>query len=485
MHRTIRETVWFILPVILFQGSFFADAKTRDLAGGTSTVERMDVNPKRIGYLVGSSRMNGLVPYLQQKGHTASVLSVLEIQSGILEELDVLIIGTTGIEAIATVQDEIIAWVRGGGTLITVFRSTAYVMNQFGFVQSAVDDGKRYFPSITGGNPVKVQDIAHPLSFRLPGSWLCSGDPIGVYQVLSNLDTQLNIVATLTGDSNADGNLDPIVAECTVDQGHWVAFFCSFDNFSPDTLEYPRVCRVPSGGKHTLEEETLLENAIHIGDFSYYLTVPIDIQPFQSNNLLNPLTQENIEVAIAGFDEDYNIDDLVPSTMRLAGVAPIQSYKADQTNPYAAHSPDAYPSLTCDSILDQQPDGILDLILVFDYHELVTSLQSIYQGMEENQCFPLILTGYFNESYDGLRFLGVDTLKLQTDAHQLRGTIDFSLESAIGDDATVLVRLEDGAPHDVDQIEIYLETDFPFTLELVPAWEGGIIDDWRDRKSVV
>ncbi len=79
-----------------------------------------------------------------------------------------------------------------------------------------------------------------------------------------------------------------------------------------------------------------------------------------------------LPVAILG-TEDFDVADIDPATVRLAGVAPLRWDYEDVSTPVAE---DVEP---CECT-EEGPDGYLDLTLKFDTQEIVAALGDVEDG---------------------------------------------------------------------------------------------------------
>jgi T5SS/PEP-CTERM-associated repeat protein len=126
-----------------------------------------------------------------------------------------------------------------------------------------------------------------------------------------------------------------------------------------------------------------------------YVEVPIDIKPGSCPNPLNIKSKGVLPVAILG-TEDFDVTDIDPASLRLAGVAPILSSIEDVSTPLLEKQDE------CDCISEGE-DGIDDLTLKFDTQEIISALGEIADGDE----LVLTLTG---ELLDGTHIEGEDCI---------------------------------------------------------------------------
>lgn len=273
---------------------------------------------KNVGIL-GSYIFPDFVPFLQAAGHTVTLEDAASIAGGALNNLDVLFINRSGVLDANAASALIDAWVRGGGVVITEFDATGLIFNTFSWFTAGPLVVPFGVPSgtVCGGNAVTVVDPGNPLAAGLPPSWPNSGDPIGVFKVYNNLDPSLQIVATVGADQNGDGANDPVVAVGCVDNGAVVAFFTDFADWT--SLENPRVsllCR------RTIEDETLLLNAVCNPLNTCIIHVDIDIKPGSDPNSINLKSNGVIPVAVLTTD-DFDATTVDGSTVLFEGASPV------------------------------------------------------------------------------------------------------------------------------------------------------------------
>jgi len=130
------------------------------------------------------------------------------------------------------------------------------------------------------------------------------------------------------------------------------------------------------------------------------LTVDFDIKPRSCPNPLNVRPYYNEEhqprgvlpAAILG-TEDFDVNDVDPTTVTLEGVSPLRWDYKDVAAPVVE------PQGECDCTEDG-PDGYLDLTLKFSRYHILEAL-----GWPSNGEIPLTITGTL---YDGEDFTGID-----------------------------------------------------------------------------
>ena len=102
------------------------------------------------------------------------------------------------------------------------------------------------------------------------------------------------------------------------------------------------------------------------------VSIPVDIKPGDCPNPVNLGSQGVLPVAILG-TADFDVTTIDPSTVTLAGVAPLRWSLEDVGAPYEplVRRIDAYQCNT------MGPDGYLDLTLKFDTQEIAAALGNV------------------------------------------------------------------------------------------------------------
>ena len=125
--------------------------------------------------------------------------------------------------------------------------------------------------------------------------------------------------------------------------------------------------------------------------------VPIDIKPQSCPNPLNVKSKGLLPVALLG-TADFDVSEIDPVSVRLAGVAPLRSNIEDVATPFA------FPEKEdCNDCTDLGEDGFDDLTLKFDTQEIVSALGAVKDG----DCLLLELTGNLQ---DGTPIVGEDVV---------------------------------------------------------------------------
>ena len=113
--------------------------------------------------------------------------------------------------------------------------------------------------------------------------------------------------------------------------------------------------------------------------------VPVDIKPQSCPNPLNVKSKGALSVAILG-TEDFDVNDVDPATIALAGVSPLRWDWEDVATPF---EPFVGKEDCMEDCIIEGPDGYLDLTLKFDNQEIVAALGAV----EDGECLVLTLTG--------------------------------------------------------------------------------------------
>ena len=139
--------------------------------------------------------------------------------------------------------------------------------------------------------------------------------------------------------------------------------------------------------------------------------VAMDIKPQSCPNPINVKNQGVLPVAILG-TENFDVNDIDPSTILLEGVGPDRWAFEDVATPFEPF----IENESCSGCTTEGPDGYIDLTLKFDTQMILVQL-----GLVDSQLFDLLegfipsdgdyimleLTGYL---YDGTPIWGEDTV---------------------------------------------------------------------------
>ena len=127
--------------------------------------------------------------------------------------------------------------------------------------------------------------------------------------------------------------------------------------------------------------------------------VPVDVKPGSCVNPINPRSRGKLPIAIGG---TATIDALQidPTTIRLEGVAPLHWSLEDAVTPPAAGG-------TCGT---GEPDGRLDLVLIFPLQDVIDALRG--QGLVEG-VLQVRITGLLKAQFGGTPIHGQDVVRVK------------------------------------------------------------------------
>lgn len=134
------------------------------------------------------------------------------------------------------------------------------------------------------------------------------------------------------------------------------------------------------------------------------IDVALDVKPGSCPNPLNVRSRGLLPVAILG-TADLDVEHIDPASIRLEGVAPIQSSEQDVATPFEPFTGKEDCEFDCN---DWGPDGWLDLTLKFMTQEIVSELGERQAG----GCAVLSITGNLKEEYGGAPIQGQDVVTI-------------------------------------------------------------------------
>jgi hypothetical protein len=141
--------------------------------------------------------------------------------------------------------------------------------------------------------------------------------------------------------------------------------------------------------------------------------VAMDIKPQSCPNPINVKNQGVLPVAILG-TENFDVNDIDPSTILLEGVKPDRWAFEDVATPFELSTDDGEPD--CFNCTKEGPDGFFDLTLKFETQEVLGAIDFGTMALiDESEiilsnnriCRVIQLTGYL---YDGTPIRGEDTV---------------------------------------------------------------------------
>ena len=135
------------------------------------------------------------------------------------------------------------------------------------------------------------------------------------------------------------------------------------------------------------------------------VVVPVDVRPGSCPNPLNCQSKGVLPVAILG-TVTFDVTQVDPATVRLAGVAPLRWDYEDVATPYEPLSGKQDCLVDCTTM---GPDGYMDATLKFETQEIVAALG---ETIQDGDCIVAQLTGNLRESAGGTEFIGEDVIRI-------------------------------------------------------------------------
>jgi len=134
---------------------------------------------------------------------------------------------------------------------------------------------------------------------------------------------------------------------------------------------------------------------------TFEIPVPVDVKPTSCRNPLRTGSKGVLPVAILG-TEDFDVSQIDPASIVLAGVSPLRWAMFDVAAPYEPYlgKEDAFDCTTAG------PDGFMDLTLKFKTQEVVVALGDVSDG----DVLVLPLTGNLLEEFGGTPIVGEDVI---------------------------------------------------------------------------
>jgi hypothetical protein len=131
--------------------------------------------------------------------------------------------------------------------------------------------------------------------------------------------------------------------------------------------------------------------------------VAVDIKPGSCPNPLNVKSKGVVPVAILG-TKDFDVRDIDPETILLAGVEPLRWKLADVATPYD----DGTMQGDCFDCTKKGPDGFLDLTLKFKNRDIVKAIGPV-SDLKHGDCRILELNG---KTFGGTTIVGDDVVRI-------------------------------------------------------------------------
>lgn len=133
--------------------------------------------------------------------------------------------------------------------------------------------------------------------------------------------------------------------------------------------------------------------------------VAVDIRPGSCPNPLNCKSKGVLPVAILG-TAAFDVIEIDPATVRLAGVAPLRWDYEDVATPFSPYTGKQDCGLDCTST---GPDGYMDATLKFKAQEI---LAAVGTDLRDGDCVVAELTGNLRESAGGTEIVGEDVFRI-------------------------------------------------------------------------
>jgi len=142
-----------------------------------------------------------------------------------------------------------------------------------------------------------------------------------------------------------------------------------------------------------------------------YVEVAVDIKPESCPNPLNAKEKGVVSVAIVG-TEDFDVSQVDPATVTLAGVRTLHWSVEDSAIPYELYlgKQDAYDCIEYYPDEYGAFDGVPDMTLKFKSQEVIAALGSV----SDRDVLVLKLEGYLLEEFGGRAILGEDVIIIIT-----------------------------------------------------------------------
>lgn len=145
--------------------------------------------------------------------------------------------------------------------------------------------------------------------------------------------------------------------------------------------------------------------------------VAFDVKPGSCPNPMSARDRGVVSAAVLG-TPDFDVSQIDPASIRLAGVAPLRWSLEDAGSPFEPYLGKAECELDC---LEGGPDGWLDLGLTFDAQELLAALGEV----ADRDCLVVTLTGNLAEEAGGTPIQGEDVVLI---LDRGRASIEFEVD---------------------------------------------------------
>ena len=103
---------------------------------------------------------------------------------------------------------------------------------------------------------------------------------------------------------------------------------------------------------------------------------------------------------------DFDVTEIDPATVQLAGVAPLRWDFEDVATPYEPFTGKQDCTVDC---TEMGPDGYMDATLKFDTQEVIAALG---EAVQDGACIVVQLTGNLRASVGGTEIVGEDLIRI-------------------------------------------------------------------------
>jgi hypothetical protein len=162
---------------------------------------------------------------------------------------------------------------------------------------------------------------------------------------------------------------------------------------------------IADAGDHILDSDVFImgESFICAPPQPDFIKVSIDIKPTSCPNPIKTKKKGVVPIAILG-TADFDVAQIDPATVQLAGVFPLRWGEEDVTTPFSDELIDCYSCTTLG------PDGFTDLTFKFDNQEFVSALG---ENLVDGDCLIIELTGNLKDEFGGIMIKGYDIVRIQ------------------------------------------------------------------------
>jgi len=157
---------------------------------------------------------------------------------------------------------------------------------------------------------------------------------------------------------------------------------------------------IADAGDHILDSDVFIkgESFVCAPPPPPFIELSFDVKPQSCPNPLNLRERGVLPVAILG-TADFDVTTIDVSTVTIAGIYPLKWGFEDVSTPYLD------PLMDCYSCTEEGMDGYMDLSLIFNSRDIITSLGNVSHG----DCVTLEINGFL---YDGTPITGSDIVTI-------------------------------------------------------------------------